>query len=109
MGLAICRSIAQQHDGCIWAESILGEGSTFFLTLPSLPEEQPEPPDGAATFQKLQDDATTQGIPVILLTAKVQSSDRLRFAEMGVVGVIAKPFDPISLDSQVAQILGWSQ
>jgi two-component system alkaline phosphatase synthesis response regulator PhoP len=65
--------------------------------------------DGSATFQKLQDDATTQGIPVILLTAKVQSSDRLRFAEMGVAGVIAKPFDPISLASQVAQILDWSQ
>ncbi len=65
--------------------------------------------DGAATFQKLQGDATTQGIPVILLTAKVQSSDRLRFAEMGVAGVIAKPFDPISLASQVAQILDWSQ
>ena len=65
--------------------------------------------DGSATFQKLQDEATTQGIPVILLTAKVQSSDRLRFAELGVAGVIAKPFDPIGLASQVAQILGWGQ
>ena len=65
--------------------------------------------DGSATFLKLQDDATNQGIPVILLTAKVQSSDRLRFAELGVAGVIAKPFDPISLASQVAQILGWGQ
>ena len=46
LGLAICRSIAQQHDGRIWAESILGEGSTFFLTLASLPEEGPDPPDG---------------------------------------------------------------
>ena len=65
--------------------------------------------DGSATFQKLQDEATTQGIPVILLTAKVRSSDRLRFAELGVAGVIAKPFDPIGLASQVAQILGWGQ
>ena len=34
LGLAICRSIVQQHDGNIWVESVLGEGSTFFLTLP---------------------------------------------------------------------------
>ena len=39
LGLAICRSIVQHHDGKIWAESLLGEGSTFYFTLPLLPEE----------------------------------------------------------------------
>lgn len=34
LGLAICRKIIEQHEGKIWAESILGEGSTFSLTLP---------------------------------------------------------------------------
>jgi PAS domain S-box-containing protein len=34
LGLAICRSIIQQHGGRIWAESVLGEGSQFSLTLP---------------------------------------------------------------------------
>jgi two-component system, OmpR family, sensor histidine kinase VicK len=34
LGLAISRQIVQQHGGCIWAESVLGEGSTFYLTLP---------------------------------------------------------------------------
>jgi len=64
--------------------------------------------DGPTTFQKLQEDVNTKGIPVILLTAKVQSSDRQRFNDLGVAGVIAKPFDPMILPSEVNQVLGWS-
>jgi PAS domain S-box-containing protein len=39
LGLAICRSIIGRHGGKIWAESTLGEGSTFLFTLPLPPEE----------------------------------------------------------------------
>ncbi|MFN4871505.1 MAG: ATP-binding protein [Pseudanabaena sp.] len=36
LGLTICRKIVEQHEGKIWAESILGQGSTFSFTLPLL-------------------------------------------------------------------------
>jgi PAS domain S-box-containing protein len=34
LGLALCRSIVEQHGGRLWAESTLGQGSRFLFTLP---------------------------------------------------------------------------
>jgi len=62
--------------------------------------------DGPATFKRLQDNPQTRDIPVIFLTAKAQSADRRRFAELGVAGTLTKPFDPMTLTDQIATILG---
>lgn len=63
--------------------------------------------DGPTTFQHLQANPTTQQIPVILLTAKVQASDRQRYEAIGMRAVIAKPFEPLQLAAQISQALGW--
>jgi signal transduction histidine kinase len=34
LGLSIVKSVAERHGGRVWAESILGKGSTFFLQVP---------------------------------------------------------------------------
>jgi signal transduction histidine kinase len=34
LGLSIVRSIAERHQGKVWAESQLGKGSTFYLEIP---------------------------------------------------------------------------
>ena len=34
LGLFICKQIIDAHRGKIWAESTLGQGTTFFIELP---------------------------------------------------------------------------
>lgn len=63
--------------------------------------------DGIATLEQLKANPITQPIPVIFLTAKVQSGDRDRFAPLDIVEIIPKPFKTMSLSQQVAAILGW--
>jgi two-component system, OmpR family, sensor histidine kinase VicK len=46
LGLALCRSIINQHGGRIWAQSNPGSGSTFFFTVEQYfppPDAEPEP------------------------------------------------------------------
>jgi CheY-like chemotaxis protein len=63
--------------------------------------------DGPATARALRASAATAQIPIILLTAKVQAADRRRFDDLGVAGVLGKPFDPMTLAAEVARVLGW--
>jgi CheY-like chemotaxis protein len=63
--------------------------------------------DGPTTFREMQKSPEISHIPVILLTAKVQGVDQRRFADLGVVGVLFKPFDPMTLAQQIATVLHW--
>ena len=61
--------------------------------------------DGPTTHAHLQQESATAHIPVIFLTAKVQSHEVERYLGLGAAGVIAKPFDPITLPDEIRKIL----
>jgi CheY-like chemotaxis protein len=63
--------------------------------------------DGPTAFRQMQQNPETSGIPVLFLTAKVQGVDQRRFAGLGVAGILFKPFDPLTLASQISATLGW--
>ncbi|MBX7435476.1 response regulator [Mycobacterium sp. Y57] len=63
--------------------------------------------DGPATVALLKADEATRHIPIVLLTAKAQSSDRQELNKLDIAGILQKPFDPVSLAGEVATVLGW--
>ncbi len=63
--------------------------------------------DGIATFKALQANPITAGIPVIFLTAKAQTAEHRHFNDIGISGVITKPFNSLDLPDRIAKILQW--
>lgn len=61
--------------------------------------------DGPGTFAKLRGDPQCSGIPVVFMTAKAQSHELRGYTELGAAGVIAKPFDPLTLPEQIRALV----
>ncbi len=62
--------------------------------------------DGPSTLATLQSSNVTEHIPVIFLTAKAMPSELVRLRSLGVKGVLTKPFDPMTLATQIKDLLG---
>lgn len=61
--------------------------------------------DGKETLKQLKANQNTATIPVILMTAKTQSAIASELTALDLAGVITKPFRPLELAEQIAQIL----
>jgi len=57
--------------------------------------------DGPTTLKHLRTLEAVRQIPVIFMTAKVQPAEVVYYQEIGAIGVIPKPFDPMTLSDQV--------
>jgi CheY-like chemotaxis protein len=57
--------------------------------------------DGPATLAQLRANPATTDIPVIFMTARAQLRETERFRSLGAIGVIPKPFDPMTLAASV--------
>jgi CheY-like chemotaxis protein len=53
--------------------------------------------DGPQLLAQLRLSARTAAIPVVFMTARAQAEEVAHFLELGAAGVIAKPFDPLTL------------
>lgn len=87
------------EQGLEVAEKEQLDGILMDVTMPGM--------GGIKTLEKLQENAQTRSIPVALLTAKVLPEEQIQFATLRIVGLIMKPFDPMTLVEQVASIFGW--
>ena len=65
--------------------------------------------DGLTTFEHLQADPVTRDIPVILFTAKGRVGEKQPWENYAIRGMIAKPYDPMTLGEQVSEILKWDE
>ncbi|GLK55379.1 CheY-like chemotaxis protein [Methylopila capsulata] len=61
--------------------------------------------DGPTTLFRLRERKDSRDVPVIFMTARTQGHEIERFKTFGALGVIAKPFDPITLASDLKALL----
>ncbi len=61
--------------------------------------------DGPGTLARLRQITGHERTPVIFMTARAQSSELSRYIALGALGVIVKPFDPMTLAASVRDTL----
>ncbi|MDX6481300.1 MAG: hypothetical protein QOG85_1810 [Gaiellaceae bacterium] len=104
----ICR-VNLETDGLNVAEAADGREA-----LDAIRRQQPElvlldvmmpDVDGWNVAAELAADPATREIPVVFLSARAAREDRVRAQELGAVGYIVKPFDPVALGATVLDVL----
>ncbi len=61
--------------------------------------------DGPETLSRLKENPATANIPVIFLTASLQTEELHHHRQLPVVGVLEKPFDPLQLANEIKKIV----
>ena len=81
--------VLKAHDGIAGTEMAIRERPDLVVLDLMLPGR-----DGYSVFREIRRDARTSHIPVIMLTARAQTEDRIQGLEAGADDYLTKPFSP---------------
>jgi len=91
---------------CSSGAQAISEAASFAPDLFLLDYMMPEM-NGMQTLKVLRTQPEFARTPAIFMTAKAMDMVEAEFADMGVLGRITKPFDPVSLPADIRRI--WTQ
>jgi len=92
--------VLKAHDGITGAEMAIQRRPDLVILDLMLPGK-----DGYAVFKELRRDTRSRDIPVIMLTARAQTEDRIQGLEAGADDYLTKPFSPKELMLRVQAVL----
>ena len=101
--LALSKLGGYEVDDCGSGEEALKKVASFAPDLILLDHRMPRM-DGPATLHELRRIPEAAGTPVAFLTASSDAGAVATFETLGAIGVLFKPFDPMTLAAQVAAI-----
>jgi DNA-binding response OmpR family regulator len=93
-------AVSEAGDGSEALEAIRRERPSLVLLDVMMPGI-----DGWGVAEELAADDDTREIPVVFLSARAAQEDRLHAQELGAVGYVVKPFDPLELAGTVRDVL----
>jgi two-component system phosphate regulon response regulator PhoB len=93
-------AVVKAYDGISGTDTALHERPDLIILDLMLPGR-----DGYGVFKELRRDARTAQIPVIMLTARAQTEDRIQGLEAGADDYLTKPFSPKELMLRVSAVL----
>jgi CheY-like chemotaxis protein len=88
---------------CSSGKEALAEAASFAPDMMLLDVMMPGM-NGIDTLKALKQLPQIADVPAIFMTAKVQTHEVEQYKAMGAIGVIAKPFDPMTLSDNIQQI-----
>jgi two-component system, OmpR family, phosphate regulon response regulator PhoB len=92
--------VLKAHDGITGSEMAIRERPDLIILDLMLPGK-----DGLGVFKDVRRDSRSQTIPVIMLTARAQTEDRIVGLEAGADDYLTKPFSPKELMLRVQAVL----
>jgi DNA-binding response OmpR family regulator len=103
VGLALGKIGGFQVKVCESGEEALANADAFAPDLLLLDLSMPVL-DGVGTLKALR--ARGLSAPAVFFTARLNAKDAERYRDLGVLGVIPKPFDPLKLGAQLREMWG---